>query len=196
MEFSRQEYRSGLPFPTLGDLPNPGIKPVSLTSSTLAGRLFITGHLGSPSIFMSIPISQFIHPLFSLLSIHFFLYVCLYFCLANKIIYTIFLHSTYMLNVYFFSLSDLIHSVWQSLASHTSLQMTQFHSFLWLSNIPLYMCATFSLSILLWMLKGPRVTFIQLLKYYSSGIYLECPEYSARYSPTCLVVTYISSSPV
>ena len=29
MEFSRQEYWSGLPFPPPGDLPNPGIKPVS-----------------------------------------------------------------------------------------------------------------------------------------------------------------------
>ena len=27
MEFSRQEYWSGLPFPSPGDLPNPGIKP-------------------------------------------------------------------------------------------------------------------------------------------------------------------------
>ena len=31
MEFSRQEYWSGLSFPSPGDLPNPGIKPVSLT---------------------------------------------------------------------------------------------------------------------------------------------------------------------
>ena len=30
MEFSRQEYWSGLPFPSPGDLPNPGIKPGSL----------------------------------------------------------------------------------------------------------------------------------------------------------------------
>ena len=29
MEFSRQEYWSGLPFPSLGDLPDPGIKPRS-----------------------------------------------------------------------------------------------------------------------------------------------------------------------
>ena len=29
MEFSRQEYCSGLPFPIPGDLPNPGIKPGS-----------------------------------------------------------------------------------------------------------------------------------------------------------------------
>ena len=29
MEFSRQEYWSGLPFPSPGDLPEPGIKPGS-----------------------------------------------------------------------------------------------------------------------------------------------------------------------
>ena len=29
MEFSRQEYWNGLPFPSPGDLPNPGIKPRS-----------------------------------------------------------------------------------------------------------------------------------------------------------------------
>ena len=42
MEFSRQEYWSGLPFPSLGDLPDPGIKPTSLTSPALAGRFFTT----------------------------------------------------------------------------------------------------------------------------------------------------------
>ena len=46
-----------------------------------------------------------------------------------------------------FSLSDLLHSVWQSLDASTSLQMTQFRSFLWLSNIPFYTCTTSSLSI-------------------------------------------------
>ena len=30
--FSRQEYWSGLPFPSPGDLPGPGIKPRSATS--------------------------------------------------------------------------------------------------------------------------------------------------------------------
>ena len=34
MEFSRQEYCSGLPFPSPGDCPDPGIEP---TSSALAG---------------------------------------------------------------------------------------------------------------------------------------------------------------
>ena len=29
VEFSRQEYRSGLPFPPLGDLPDPGTEPES-----------------------------------------------------------------------------------------------------------------------------------------------------------------------
>ena len=30
MGFSRQEYQSGLPFPSPGDLPNPGIEPPTL----------------------------------------------------------------------------------------------------------------------------------------------------------------------
>ena len=42
MGFSRQEYWSGLPFPSLADLPDPGIEPTSLMSSALAGGFFIT----------------------------------------------------------------------------------------------------------------------------------------------------------
>ena len=42
MEFSRQEYWSGLPFPTPEDLPGPGIKSLSLESPALAGRFFTT----------------------------------------------------------------------------------------------------------------------------------------------------------
>ena len=38
MEFSRQEYCSGLPFPTPGVLPDTGIKPISLVSPALASR--------------------------------------------------------------------------------------------------------------------------------------------------------------
>ena len=40
MEFSRQEYWSGLPFPTPGDLPDLGIELKSLASPTLASRFF------------------------------------------------------------------------------------------------------------------------------------------------------------
>ena len=39
-EFSRQDYWSGLPFPTLGDLPSEGIEPASLASPALAGEFF------------------------------------------------------------------------------------------------------------------------------------------------------------
>ena len=42
MEFSRQEYWSGLPFHSPGDLPNPGIKPASHTSPALADRFLMT----------------------------------------------------------------------------------------------------------------------------------------------------------
>ena len=39
MEFSRQEYSSGLPFPPPVDLPDPGMEP---TSPALTGGLFTT----------------------------------------------------------------------------------------------------------------------------------------------------------
>ena len=39
-EFLRQECWSRLPFPSPGDLPNPGIEPGSLTSPPLAGTFF------------------------------------------------------------------------------------------------------------------------------------------------------------
>ena len=42
MEFFRQEYWSGLPFPTPGDLPHPGIEPASLVSPVLLHGFFAT----------------------------------------------------------------------------------------------------------------------------------------------------------
>ena len=45
MEFSRQEYWTGLPFPTPEDLPDPEIEPTSLA---LAGGFFTTMPLGKP----------------------------------------------------------------------------------------------------------------------------------------------------
>ena len=41
-EFSRQECWRGLPHSTPGDLPYPGIEPVSLASPALADRFFAT----------------------------------------------------------------------------------------------------------------------------------------------------------
>ena len=42
MEFSKQEYWSGFPFPTPRDLPDPGIEPESPAAPGLAGGLFTT----------------------------------------------------------------------------------------------------------------------------------------------------------
>ena len=42
MRFPRQEYWSGLTFPSPGDLLNPGIKPASFGSPILASRFFTT----------------------------------------------------------------------------------------------------------------------------------------------------------
>ena len=50
MEFSRQGHYSGLSFPTTGDLPDPGMEPLSLGSPALARRFFITAPPGKPFI--------------------------------------------------------------------------------------------------------------------------------------------------
>ena len=42
MGFSRQEYWSGLPYPSPGDLPDPGIKPESLRTLALTNGFFTT----------------------------------------------------------------------------------------------------------------------------------------------------------
>ena len=42
MGFSREEYWSGLLFPSPGDLPDPGIEPAFLTSPAMAGGIFVT----------------------------------------------------------------------------------------------------------------------------------------------------------
>ena len=55
MEFSRQQYWSGLPFPSPGDFPDPGIKPVSPVSPTVAGRFFITYRRLSGRFFITEP---------------------------------------------------------------------------------------------------------------------------------------------
>ena len=77
--------------------------------------------------------------------------LCLYSCPAPRFIRTFYFFFRFHIYVLAygicFSPSDLLHSVCQTLGPSTSLQITQFRFFLWLSNIPLYICATSSLSI-------------------------------------------------
>ena len=49
-EFSKQEYLSGLPFPTPGDLPDPGVELTSLVSPALAGGFFTTATPWKPIV--------------------------------------------------------------------------------------------------------------------------------------------------
>ena len=48
MGFPRQEYWSGLPFPSPGDLPEPGGKPAS---PAMAGGLFTAEPPGKPNLY-------------------------------------------------------------------------------------------------------------------------------------------------
>ena len=103
------------------------------------------------SVYMSMPLSHFV-PGYSSPSpcpqVH-SLRLSLYSCPAPRFIRTTFFFF-FSFHIYVlaygicFSLSDLLHSAWQTLGPSTSLQIAQFHYFLWLSNIPLYICATSS----------------------------------------------------
>ena len=54
MGLSRQEYWSGLPCPPPGDLPNPGIEPISLVFPDAASGFFTTNATqGDPSAFLN-----------------------------------------------------------------------------------------------------------------------------------------------
>ena len=54
MRFPRQEYWTGVPFPSLGNLLDPGIKPrVEPMSPALAGRFFTTEPPGKPCLLHS-----------------------------------------------------------------------------------------------------------------------------------------------
>ena len=50
MEFPRQEYWSGLPYPSPGGLPNPGIKPMSPLSPELLADSLLAEPLGKPRL--------------------------------------------------------------------------------------------------------------------------------------------------
>ena len=74
MEFCRQEYWSGLPFPSPGDLPNPGTEP---KSPALQVDSFCLSHQGSPInpkllIYPSSPFLFGNHNFVSFLWIYFF----------------------------------------------------------------------------------------------------------------------------
>ena len=119
--------------------------------SVICGWFQLAIYFTYGTVYMSMPFSHFV-PAYTSPSlcpqVH-SLHLCLYSCPAPRFFRTIiFRFHIYVLAYSIcFSLSDLLHSVGQSLGPSTSLQITQFHFFLWLSNIPLHKCATSSLSI-------------------------------------------------
>ena len=54
VEFSSQEYWSGLSLPILGNLPDPGIQPMSLASPALTGGFFTTEPPGKPQYYCTV----------------------------------------------------------------------------------------------------------------------------------------------
>ena len=62
LEFSRQEYLSGLPFSTPGDIPDPGIQLEPPASPALQADSLPLSHLGSPHF---CPVNTISHPVSS-----------------------------------------------------------------------------------------------------------------------------------
>ena len=78
MGFSRQEYWSGLPFPTPEDLPDPEIKAASLEPSALVRGFFTTeppGKLIWNAVFMK---TLFIPSLYGMVDIYIYIYIYMY----------------------------------------------------------------------------------------------------------------------
>ena len=67
MGFPRREYWSGLPFPSPGDLPNPGIKPMS---PTLAGGFFTSLRVAKSENTHKVSFSMYCQALFLFESVH------------------------------------------------------------------------------------------------------------------------------
>ena len=66
MEFSRQEYWGGLPFPPPRDLPDPGTKPTSPVSPELQADSLLLSYRGSPHRILfgyKMRPDEFLHPL-------------------------------------------------------------------------------------------------------------------------------------
>ena len=93
MGFSRQEYWSGLPFPSPRNLPDPGIEPESPELHADSVPSEPPGKHRQQCIYANVTLSTHSTPLPALVSMF---VLCLYFCFTNKFIYTIILDSTCM----------------------------------------------------------------------------------------------------
>ena len=126
----------------------------------LYSRFSLVIHFIHISVYMSIPISQFItspppRRFPPLVSIRLFSTSVSQFlpCKPVHLYHFSRFHIYTLIYDICFSLSDLLHSVWQSLDPSTSLQITQFCFFLWLNNIPFYIRVTSSSFICRWTLR-------------------------------------------
>ena len=79
--FPRQEYWSGLPFPSSGYLPNPGIE---LASPALVSRFFTTEPLGKPNTIYTVTINQLLHIIWINFALKYLMMFC-YLCSLNQI---------------------------------------------------------------------------------------------------------------
>ena len=84
MEFSRQEYWSGLPFPTPGDLPDPEIKPASLASPALASKFFTTSATQEAQMCVCVCVCVYIYIKY----VYIYIYIYVHETLLGSLVYS------------------------------------------------------------------------------------------------------------
>ena len=70
VDFPRREYCSGLPFPSPGDLPHPGIEPMSFFFWTRVFCVSCIGRPGKPRYLLTWPLGKYFIPFSFLSCIH------------------------------------------------------------------------------------------------------------------------------
>ena len=116
----------------------PFRSPQNTEKSSLCCKL--VAYFIHSNVYMSIPISQFIPPPLPLVSM--FILSISAVQTDSSVPFSRFHLHTLTYDMFLF-LSDLFHLVWQSLGTYMFPQIAQFHSSLWLSNIPLYICTIY-----------------------------------------------------
>ena len=110
MGFSRQEYWSGLSFPSPGDLLGPGVKPVVFLSPALADGFFTTSATWEAPVDMEWYVTVFLICIVLMANDVEYLFMCLFaFHISSlqRSLFTSSVHSLIMLSFYYWAISVL-----------------------------------------------------------------------------------------
>ena len=107
MRFSSQKYWSGLPCPSPGNLPDPGIEPVSPSAPTLQADSLPLRHQGSPHMYIHVCIYAHLYVCLCMHYLNIYICiptcVCVWVCIFRSLCsqYTLFFPSSLLSHIFF-----------------------------------------------------------------------------------------------